>query len=157
MSRGSLEVVLIRLADREFAFPVERVREVVRAAALSPAPGNDDRLEGLLNLRGHVVPVLAFARRIGLETSLLHPDHSFVILGDDDRDPHIAHGRRSSELVAVRSEGRCELQTVVRTEGELPYGDGSGMLADIVRCGQRLIGLVDVDRILASFMGEVQS
>jgi purine-binding chemotaxis protein CheW len=59
-------VILLRLEGHEYALPLGCVVEVVRMAALAPAPDTQGHVLGLLDLRGRVVPVLDLRRRLGL-------------------------------------------------------------------------------------------
>lgn len=55
--RGAL-MVTCRIGGQEYGLPIEAVREVVRLPALLSLAGAPPFLCGLLNLRGHYVPVL---------------------------------------------------------------------------------------------------
>ena len=59
-------MILLRVAEREYALPLGCVVEVVRMAALTPAPGGPGHVLGLLDLRGRVVPVMDLRTRLGL-------------------------------------------------------------------------------------------
>ena len=48
-------MILLRVEEREYALPLGCVVEVVRMAALTPAPGAPGHVLGLLDLRGRVV------------------------------------------------------------------------------------------------------
>ena len=57
-ANASTSVILLGVGEREFALPLGCVVEVVRMAALTPAPGAPGHVLGLLDLRGRVVPVI---------------------------------------------------------------------------------------------------
>lgn len=60
-------LVVFLLADQEFALPVDAVREILRVPEqLARVPGAADFVEGMVNLRGTVLPVLDHRRRLGL-------------------------------------------------------------------------------------------
>ena len=63
---ASTSVILLRVAGGEYALPLGCVVEVVRMAALTPAPGGPGHVLGLLDLRGRVVPVMDLRTRLGL-------------------------------------------------------------------------------------------
>ena len=60
------EVLLFTLEAQRYALPAADVRELVRAARLTPLPRAPDVVEGLLNLRGELLPVLDLRRRFRL-------------------------------------------------------------------------------------------
>ncbi|MFP2929475.1 chemotaxis protein CheW, partial [Pyxidicoccus sp. 3LG] len=52
------EVLLFTLEGQRYGLPTQDVHELVRAARLTPLPRAPSVVEGLLNLRGTLLPVL---------------------------------------------------------------------------------------------------
>lgn len=50
--------VIFRVSDRSLALPVSHVREILRLAELTEVPNAPKPVAGVMNLRGHVLPVL---------------------------------------------------------------------------------------------------
>lgn len=61
--------VLFSLSGETYAVPVVSVREVVNTPVLTPVPHAPSCIEGIMNLRGSVVPVVNLGRRLGLEAA----------------------------------------------------------------------------------------
>ncbi len=62
------QFVVFRLMDEEYGVPVEAVREIVRVPdQLTRVPRSPDFVEGVINLRGTVLPVIDQRRRFGLD------------------------------------------------------------------------------------------
>lgn len=63
------QVVVFRLDKEEFGVPIESVQEIVRVPdELTHVPKAPNCVEGVINLRGSVLPVLDQRRRLGLPT-----------------------------------------------------------------------------------------
>ena len=61
------QFVVFRLGEEEFGVPVAEVEEVLRMpASLTPVPNAPAMVEGVINLRGQVLPVVDQRRRFGL-------------------------------------------------------------------------------------------
>ncbi len=61
------QVVVFRLADGEFGVPISSVQEIVRIPEqLSRVPTAPEFVEGVINLRGSVLPVIDQRKRLGL-------------------------------------------------------------------------------------------
>lgn len=60
------EFVIFRLAGEEYGVPIGEVEEVLLLDGLTRVPKAPDFLEGIVNLRGTVLPVLDQRRRFGL-------------------------------------------------------------------------------------------
>jgi len=62
------QVVLFRLGNDEFGVPIESVQEIVRVPEeLVRVPKTPEFVEGVINLRGSVLPVIDLRTRLGLE------------------------------------------------------------------------------------------
>lgn len=63
-----VQVVIFRLGKEEFGIPIESVQEIVRVPEeLTHVPKAATSVEGVINLRGAVLPVIDLRRRLGLE------------------------------------------------------------------------------------------
>jgi purine-binding chemotaxis protein CheW len=61
------QVVVFQLGEGEFGVPIESVQEIVRVPeALTHVPKAPDFVEGVINLRGAVLPVIDQRKRLGL-------------------------------------------------------------------------------------------
>jgi len=61
------QVVVLRLGKEEFGVPIESVQEIVRVPdELTRVPKSPSFVEGVINLRGAVLPVVDLRRRLGL-------------------------------------------------------------------------------------------
>jgi purine-binding chemotaxis protein CheW len=62
------QVVVFRLGKEEFGVPIDSVQEIVRVSEeLTRVPKAPPSVEGVINLRGAVLPVVDLRRRLGLE------------------------------------------------------------------------------------------
>jgi purine-binding chemotaxis protein CheW len=86
----SVEILVFELDDQRYALPLVGVQEVVRAVALTRLPGAPPIIEGAIDVRGRVVPVLDLRARFGLPPRPLHPDQ------------HLILARAGKRLVAIR-------------------------------------------------------
>lgn len=75
-----MELLIVEIDHAYVGVPTSDVKEVVRAARISPAAGANANVKGLLNLRGKVVPVVAVRTLLGLtDRDIVSADH-FVVL-----------------------------------------------------------------------------
>lgn len=67
-SEDEEQVVVFNLEDDEYAVPIETVQEIVRIPdELTSIPKTPDFVEGVINLRGSVLPVIDLRKRFELE------------------------------------------------------------------------------------------
>jgi len=63
---NSLEVVVFKLADEEYAFPIERVSEIIDTTAITPVASSPDTVEGVINIRGQIVTIGSLHKQLGI-------------------------------------------------------------------------------------------
>ena len=64
------QLVVFRLGTEEYAIPIFEVREIIRYNGATKLPNTPLYMEGIINLRGKVVPVINIANRFGQEFSM---------------------------------------------------------------------------------------
>jgi len=58
-------MLVVKVNGHRFAVPLEHVERVVRVVAITPSPGADPSLRGVINVGGEIVPVLDLRRCFG--------------------------------------------------------------------------------------------
>src|SRR5258708_15130635 len=66
-SEETLQLVSFRLGHEEFGMDILKVREIIRMQRVTRVPHAAEFVEGVINLRGRVIPVIGLRQRIGLE------------------------------------------------------------------------------------------
>lgn len=61
-----IKVVCFRLGSDAYALDIMRVREILKPQRLSGLPGAPSFVEGVINLRGSVIPVVDLRKRFGI-------------------------------------------------------------------------------------------
>jgi purine-binding chemotaxis protein CheW len=58
------QYVLFRLGDEEYGLPIEQVSSIIRFEEATPVPRSPAAVDGVINLRGRVIPVVNLKRRL---------------------------------------------------------------------------------------------
>jgi len=142
-----MEILLFSLGTSEtFGINVFKVREVSKAPFITKSPNMPAGVEGLISLRGNVIPVLSLGRILGLQkpdaplgASMMVTEYSKHTLGflveDVDR--------------IIRVEW-----SKVRQPDSLSSGAGNYITAITELPDGRLVSILDVETILANTFGE---
>jgi purine-binding chemotaxis protein CheW len=64
--KNEIKLVIFKLADEEFGAPIHQVYEILRLVEITRVPRAPKFIEGVINLRGKVIPVLDLRRRFDL-------------------------------------------------------------------------------------------
>jgi len=62
-----LQLVSFRIGNEEFGVEIIKVKEIIRMVEITRVPGAPSFIEGVINLRGKVIPVIDFRKRLGME------------------------------------------------------------------------------------------
>ena len=68
-SQPSLELVVFRLGGESYGLRLQEVREIIMVGQITPVPRAPQFVDGVLNLRGEVMPVVDLRTRFGLDRS----------------------------------------------------------------------------------------
>jgi len=135
----SASLLIFMLGPLRLALHVEVVREVVRAVAIAVLPRAPAIVEGVINVRGAIVPVLDIRSRFRLAPESLHPDQHLIIAWAGVR------------LVGLRVDRATGFVTVERTaiEAAAPAVPGVEYVAGIARLPDGLLVINDLRGFLA--------
>jgi purine-binding chemotaxis protein CheW len=61
-----VQLVSFKLADEEYGIEVLKVREIIRMPTITSIPNMPKHVEGVINLRGTVIPIISLCRRFNL-------------------------------------------------------------------------------------------
>jgi two-component system chemotaxis response regulator CheV len=143
-----MEILLFNLGSEElFGINVSKVREVSATPAITRAPNMHANIEGLISLRGNVIPVLSLRRAIGLLG---------VKEEDQSRSMMVTEFNKRTLGFLVREVDRI-LQVPwdkIRPPGSVNAYSDAPITAISELPDGRLISLLDAETILAQTFGE---
>jgi purine-binding chemotaxis protein CheW len=135
------QLVVFQLGAELYGVEIARVHEIIRLQAVTRVPRAPAFVEGVINLRGKVIPVVDLRRRFGL-ASAEHTRASRIVVVEigDQVVGTIVDG--VSEVLRVNT-------AIIEPPSPVVAGVDSEYLHGIVRLPDRLVILLDLDRILA--------
>jgi purine-binding chemotaxis protein CheW len=128
-----VHIVLMQVGQHRCGLPADDVAEVVHAIRIVALPGAPAAVEGVINLRGTVVPVFDLRQRFGLERRPLKPQDRLVIMESAGRSIAL-RADHALDLVTVPSEDLEQAPTV-----DSGRGDATG----VVRLPDGLVVICD--------------
>lgn len=121
------------------ALVASAVTEVVRAVAVTELPKAPAIVEGVINVRGRIVPVLDIRQRFGLAPRPLDPEQHFIIAETGPR------------RVALRVDRALDVLSVETgaIDSAALVAPGAEYVAGIARLRDGLLVIHDLERFLA--------
>ncbi len=144
-----LQLVSFHVGEEEFGLDILRVQEIIRIQPLTRVPNLPEYIDGVINLRGKVIPVIGLRKRLGLEKQSADKRTRIVVVD--------VHGQVLGFVVDSVSEVlRIHTDTVEPTprlgKVERDYISGVGKLES------RLLLLLDLERLMSETeIGEATS
>lgn len=134
------QFVVFRLGRETYALDISAVLEIITMQTITEVPGTEECIDGIINLRGRVIPVLNLHKK-------------FCLSGDDVT--------RATRIVVVEVDGCSigmlvdevsEVVNISRESIEQPSGILVGVdldyLAGVAKVDDRLIIILELDKVL---------
>lgn len=137
-----LQLVSFKIGDEEFGVDILKVQEINRMMQITKVPNSPNFVDGVVNLRGRIIPVIDLRTRLGM--------------------PRIEHGKET-RIVVVELSGTTvgfivdEVSEVLRipkniTEAppEMVAGLDSEYITAVGKLEDRLLILLDLEKVLST-------
>ncbi len=77
---GMLQLVGFDIADEQFGVDILRVQEIIRSATVTAVPNSPEFVEGVINLRGNIIPVVDLRKRLYLYNEESEKARSWILI-----------------------------------------------------------------------------
>lgn len=135
-----IQLACFSLGDNLFAVDIMRIREIILPQKLSALPGGSHILEGVINLRGALIPVMNMRKRFGM------PEASEGLKGK------LLIVSLARQQVALTVDDVMEVISVPARELKPPLetSDCIGMeyLLGVCLSGDRIFMILDIDSLV---------
>jgi len=135
-----LQVVGFRIGEETFGVRIGSVREIVRVPEITAVPNASETIEGVINLRGKIIPVMDLRKRFGRVEIQPDKKNRILVVEMDSKLVGLIVNSASEVLKIPPSE--IESPSSVFADGESSYVTGVGKL------NGRLIILLDLSKLL---------
>jgi purine-binding chemotaxis protein CheW len=137
----NIQVVVFCISKEFYGVPIAAVQEIVRVPEVTSVPDAPDFFEGVINLRGKIVPVVDLRKRLRLP-SADRTKSSRVLVAENG-------GRVIGLLVDAVSEVRRLPAEAVEPPPEMISAVGIEYITGVAKAGERLIIFLDIARVLS--------
>ncbi len=136
-----LQLVSFTVGEELFAVDILSVQEINRMMALTKVPQSPDGIEGVINLRGRIIPVLDLRVQFGITPSELN-EHSRIIVVEVQGNT-IGFIVDSVQQVILIERNIIEPTPQMTTSIDSSYVDG------VAKLGDDLLILLNLDNLLS--------
>jgi purine-binding chemotaxis protein CheW len=138
-----IQLVSFMLAEEEYGVEVLKVREIIRMPTITKMPNVPHYVEGIINLRGKVIPIISMRRRFNLADS------------EDSGQTRIIIMDVAGSLTGFVVDAVSEVIRIHSSEIQPPPsmvlsgGIGQEFITGVFNHAERLLIIMDIDRMFS--------
>ncbi len=136
-----LQIVTFRVGEEEFSVSILKVQEIIRMSEITKVPRSPEFVEGVINLRGKVIPVIDLRKRFGLPTAERTSDTRTIVVD--------CEGKVVGLIVDSVTEVLRLSQSTVEPPPDIVGGVDSEYISGVGKLEDRLVILLDIDKVLS--------
>ena len=134
------QFITFRLSEQDYGVDIMAVREIKGWVETTPIPNSPPFIQGVINLRGIIVPIMDLRARFGME--LTKPTQMTVVI-------IINTGARTTGLlVDAVSDIISVPPDAIRPIPDMGMGTQEEMLSGLVAIDNRMVSLVALERLI---------
>lgn len=146
----AMQIVTFQVGSEEYGLEIRSITEVTRLPKITPLPRMPEFIEGVINLRGMIIPVVDLRKRFSL-SRVVHNAKAVRVIIIRGAVPGISGGGK--ELLGLVVDAVKEVIHMPHKNIEPAPASAVGRDAEFItgmgKAGERLIILLDITRILS--------
>jgi purine-binding chemotaxis protein CheW len=141
-SEELIQLVSFNIGEEEFGVDILKVQEINRMLDVTRVPNAPEYVDGVINLRGKVIPIIDLRRRFGMERK------------EKDKNTRIVVVELSGKIVGFVVDAVSEVLRIPKSVTEPPPPIVAGIDADYItavgKLEDRLLILLDLEKVLST-------
>jgi len=137
-----MQVVAFRLGNEEYAVDILFVQEIIRLLNITRVPRSGQHVEGVINLRGNIIPIVNLHSKFNLQAAEDQEDKRIIVFKWDEVQVGIIVDE-VSEVIRIQGQ---DIEPATKVYGALEADHIKG----IAKIDNRLLILLDLVKIFES-------
>lgn len=136
-----LQLVSFKIGNEEFGIDILKVQEIIRLLTITEVPNSPDFVEGVINLRGRVIPVIDLRVKLGMNKIERNPNTRIIVVEINNTTVGF--------IVDAVSEVLRIPSNITEPPPSIVAGVESEFITAVGKLDDRLIILLDLEKILS--------
>ena len=142
LSNNIHQFVIFKLEDEEYGVDILKVKTIEKMTKIARVPKTAQYVEGVINLRGEVVPIIDLRKKFNLPKSIETDNTRIIIVSIEDITVGLIVDS-ASEVIEIPKESIEETPELV---GNIDQSN----ISSIGKVNERIIILLNIERILSA-------
>jgi len=134
---SAMEAIVFKLNDKEYAFEVDSVAEIIDAVGSTGVAYSEDGIDGIINIRGQIVTIVSLAQRLNIDIDVKEDSKIIVCNIDGSKIGFVVDS--ISDILSLKSN-------------EIKPQEDDGPFSNILHLdgGNRLVLSMEIDKVVRS-------
>jgi purine-binding chemotaxis protein CheW len=138
---SEFQVVVCQLGDESYGLDIGSVYEIIRFQACTAVPAAPRFVDGVINLRGKIIPVMDLSSRFGMARSETTKSTRIIVAG--------TAGMRVGLVVDAVTEVLMVAEEAIEPTPDVAAGHDSAYIRGIAKLADELVILLDLRALFA--------
>ena len=143
---NELEIVEFEVGPNKFGINVIKVKEIINPIPVTFIPHAHPHVEGIIQLRGEVLPVVDMVKVLGLPTIDRNPQHKYIV-AEFNRQKVVFHVDNVTQIHRIFWDS-------IEKPSDMYQGGGSQVIG-VIKQSNQMILLLDFERIMVEINPEL--
>ena len=135
-------LVTFRLGNGEYAIDIMQAKEIIKMEKITLIPNAPYFVEGVINLRGNIIPIIDLKKRFNLEKSEGNKNTGIIIVKIEDVDMGIIIDSISKVVSMVNSD--------IQPPPSMLQGIGQRYIKGVGKMEDKLLVVLDLDKLFTN-------
>jgi purine-binding chemotaxis protein CheW len=135
-----LQLVSFKIGNEEFGVDILKVQEINKLTTITKVPNTQEFIEGVINLRGRIIPVVNLRSRLGIEKK------------QNDKNSRIVVVELTNNTIGFLVDAVSEVlripKNITEQPPELVTGVDTKYITSVAKLEDRLLILLDLEKLL---------
>lgn len=138
-----VQLVVFKLAEEEYAVKIGQVKEIINLAEVTSLPQAHLSVEGVINLRGKIIPIFNLKKRLELANQQYSSQARVMVVEVDSQ----LLGIKVDEAVEVLRLDTNAIQALPRLVSQV---ENQSFVVGVGKLEERLIVILDLTKVLSN-------
>ncbi|AWE06502.1 chemotaxis protein CheV [Lysinibacillus sp. 2017] len=142
---NELEIVEFEVANNKFGINVIKVKEIIQPIPVTFIPHVHPHVEGIIQLRGEVLPVVDMLKVLGISTENRNPQQKYIV------------AEFNKQRVVFHVDNVTQIHRISWDQIEKPsdmYQGGTSQVIGVIKRNEEMILLLDFEKIMVDINPE---